>query len=163
MNAKISSRTVYLMIGFAILSLLAGFLGTIVTVTGPDSWFAVELIKPVWQPPNFLFAPVWTTLYILMGLAAGYIFAQGWEKKEVKIATVVFLIQLGLNVLWSYMFFGWHLLLGSTIEIIVLWVMICVTMYLFYKIKPVAAYLLIPYILWVTFATALTATIWLIN
>jgi len=98
-----------------------------------------------------------------MGLAAGYIFAQGWEKKEVKIATVVFLIQLGLNVLWSYMFFGWHLLLGSTIEIIVLWVMICVTMYLFYKIKPVAAYLLIPYILWVTFATALTATIWLIN
>jgi tryptophan-rich sensory protein len=151
------------MLGFVILSLLAGFLGTIVTITGPDSWFAVELIKPAWQPPNFLFGPVWTTLYILMGLAAGYIFAQGWEKKEVKIATVVFLIQLGLNVLWSYMFFGWHLLLGATIEIIVLWVMICVTMYLFYKIKPVAAYLLIPYILWVTFATALTATIWLIN
>jgi tryptophan-rich sensory protein len=151
------------MLGFVILSLLTGFLGTIVTITGPDSWFAVELIKPAWQPPNFLFGPVWTTLYILMGLAAGYIFAQGWEKKEVKIATVVFLIQLGLNVLWSYMFFGWHLLLGATIEIIVLWVMICVTMYLFYKIKPVAAYLLIPYILWVTFATALTATIWLIN
>jgi len=163
MNTKIQPKTVYLMLGFVILSLLAGFLGTIVTITGPDSWFAIELIKPAWQPPNFLFGPVWTTLYILMGLAAGYIFAQGWEKKEVKIATVVFLIQLGLNVLWSYMFFGWHLLLGSTIEIIVLWVMICVTMYLFYKIKPVAAYLLIPYILWVTFATALTATIWMIN
>ena len=163
MYTKIQPKTVYLMLGFVILSLLAGFLGTIVTITGPDSWFAVELIKPAWQPPNFLFGPVWTTLYILMGLAAGYIFAQGWEKKEVKIATVVFLIQLGLNVLWSYMFFGWHLLLGATIEIIVLWVMICVTMYLFYKIKPVAAYLLIPYILWVTFATALTATIWLIN
>lgn len=163
MDTKIQPKTVYLMIGFVILSLLAGLLGTIVTITGPDSWFAVELIKPAWQPPNFLFGPVWTTLYILMGLAAGYIFAQGWEKKEVKIATVVFLIQLGLNVLWSYMFFGWHLLLGATIEIIVLWVMICVTMYLFYKIKPVAAYLLIPYILWVTFATALTATIWLIN
>ncbi|ABN07685.1 TspO and MBR like protein [Methanocorpusculum labreanum Z] len=163
MNAKISSRTVYLMIGFAVLSLLAGFLGTIVTITGPDSWFALELIKPAWQPPNFLFAPVWTTLYILMGSAAGLVFAQGWEKKEVKIATVVFLIQLALNVLWSYMFFGWHLLLGSTIEIIVLWIMICVTMYLFYKVKPAAAYLLIPYILWVTFATVLTATIWMIN
>ncbi len=163
MNAKISSRTVYLMIGFAILSLLAGFLGTIVTITGPDSWFALELIKPAWQPPNFLFAPVWTTLSILMGIAAGLVFAQGWEKKEVKIATVVFLIQLALNVLWSYMFFSWHLLLGSTIEIIVLWVMICVTMYLFYKVKPAAAYLLIPYILWVTFATVLTATIWMIN
>jgi tryptophan-rich sensory protein len=151
------------MIGFVILSLLAGFLGTLVTITGPDSWFALELIKPAWQPPNFLFAPVWTTLYILMGIAAGYIFAQGWEKKEVKIATVIFLIQLGLNVLWSYMFFGWHMLLGSTIEIAVLLVMICVTMYLYYRIKPVAAYLLIPYVLWVSFATVLTAAIWMMN
>jgi tryptophan-rich sensory protein len=151
------------MIGFVIMSLLAGFLGTLVTITGPDSWFALELIKPAWQPPNFLFAPVWTTLYILMGIAAGYIFAQGWEKKEVKIATVIFLIQLGLNVLWSYMFFGWHMLLGSTIEIAVLLVMICVTMYLYYRIKPVAAYLLIPYVLWVSFATVLTAAIWMMN
>lgn len=163
MNAKISSRTVYLMIGFAVLSLFAGFLGTLVTITGPDSWFALELIKPAWQPPNYLFAPVWTTLYILMGIAAGLVFAKGWEKKEVKIATVIFLIQLGLNVLWSYMFFGWHLLLGSTIEIAVLLAMICVTMYFFYKVSRPAAYLLIPYLLWVSFATVLTATIWMIN
>ncbi|HJJ38167.1 MAG TPA: tryptophan-rich sensory protein, partial [Methanocorpusculum sp.] len=88
---------------------------------------------------------------------------QGWEKKEVKIATVVFLIQLGLNVLWSYMFFGWHMLLGSTIEIVILLAMICVTISLFYRIKRAAAYLLIPYVLWVSFATVLTATIWMLN
>ena len=163
MNLKIQPRTVYFMIGFAILSLFAGFLGTLVTITGPDSWFALELIRPAWQPPNFLFGPVWTTLYILMGLAAGLVFAQGWEKKEVKIATVVFLIQLGLNVLWSYMFFGWHMLLGSTIEIFILLAMICVTMSLFYRIKRAAAYLLIPYVLWVAFASVLTATIWMLN
>lgn len=151
------------MIGFVLLSLVAGFLGTLVTVTGSDSWFALELIKPAWQPPNYLFAPVWTILYILMGMAAGYVVSQGWSKKEVKIATGVFLIQLVLNVLWSYLFFGWHMLMAATIDIVALFVVICFMMYLFYRIKHVAAYLLIPYVLWVAFATVLCATIWIMN
>ena len=151
------------MIGFVLLSLAAGFLGTLVTVTGSDSWFALELIKPVWQPPNYLFAPVWTILYILMGVAAGYVVSQGWSKKEVKIATGIFLIQLVLNVLWSYLFFGWHMLMAATIDIVALFVVICFMMYLFYRIKHVAAYLLIPYVLWVAFATVLCATIWIMN
>ena len=161
MNTKY--RPLYFMIGFVLLSLAAGFLGTLVTVTGSDSWFALELIKPVWQPPNYLFAPVWTILYILMGVAAGYVVSQGWSKKEVKIATGVFLIQLVLNVLWSYLFFGWHMLMAATIDIVALFVMICFMMYLFYHIKHVAAYLLIPYVLWVAFATVLCATIWIMN
>ena len=151
------------MIGFVLLSLVAGFLGTLVTVTGSDSWFALELIKPAWQPPNYLFAPVWTILYILMGMAAGYVVSQGWSKKEVKIATGVFLIQLVLNVFWSYLFFGWHMLMAATIDIVTLFVVICFMMYLFYRIKHVAAYLLIPYVLWVAFATVLCATIWIMN
>ena len=151
------------MIGFALLSLAAGLLGTLVTVTGSDSWFTLELIKPVWQPPNYLFAPVWTILYILMGVAAGYVVSQGWSKKEVKIATGIFLIQLVLNVLWSYLFFGWHMLMAATIDIVALFVVICFMMYLFYHIKHVAAYLLIPYVLWVAFATVLCATIWIMN
>jgi len=151
------------MIGFVLLSLVAGFLGTLVTVTGSDSWFALELIKPAWQPPNYLFAPVWTILYILMGMAAGYVVSQGWSKKEVKIATGVFLIQLVLNVFWSYLFFGWHMLMAATIDIVALFVVICFMMYLFYRIKHVAAYLLIPYVLWVAFATVLCATIWIMN
>jgi tryptophan-rich sensory protein len=161
MNTKY--RPLYFMIGFVLLSLAAGFLGTLVTVTGSDSWFALELIKPVWQPPNYLFAPVWTILYILMGVAAGYVVSQGWSKKEVKIATGIFLIQLVLNVLWSYLFFGWHMLMAATIDIVALFVMICFMMYLFYHIKHVAAYLLIPYVLWVAFATVLCATIWIMN
>ena len=161
MNTKY--RPLYFMIGFVLLSLAAGFLGTLVTVTGSDSWFALELIKPVWQPPNYLFAPVWTILYILMGVAAGYVVSQGWSKKEVKIATGIFLIQLVLNVLWSYLFFGWHMLMAATIDIVALFVMICFMMYLFYHIKHVAAYLLIPYVLWVAFAAVLCATIWIMN
>lgn len=161
MNTKY--RPLYFMIGFVLLSLVAGFLGTLVTVTGSDSWFALELIKPAWQPPNYLFAPVWTILYILMGMAAGYVVSQGWSKKEVKIATGVFLIQLVLNVLWSYLFFGWHMLMAATIDIVALFVVICFMMYLFYRIKHVAAYLLIPYVLWVAFATVLCATIWIMN
>ena len=161
MNTKY--RSLYFMIGFALLSLAAGLLGTLVTVTGSDSWFALELIKPAWQPPNYLFAPVWTILYILMGVAAGYVVSQGWSKKEVKIATGIFLIQLVLNVLWSYLFFGWHMLMAATIDIVALFVMICFMMYLFYHIKHVAAYLLIPYVLWVAFAAVLCATIWIMN
>jgi tryptophan-rich sensory protein len=161
MNTKY--RPLYFMIGFVLLSLVAGFLGTLVTVTGSDSWFALELIKPAWQPPNYLFAPVWTILYILMGMAAGYVVSQGWSKKEVKIATGVFLIQLVLNVFWSYLFFGWHMLMAATIDIVALFVVICFMMYLFYRIKHVAAYLLIPYVLWVAFATVLCATIWIMN
>ena len=161
MNTKY--RPLYFMIGFVLLSLAAGFLGTLVTVTGSDSWFALELIKPAWQPPNYLFAPVWTILYILMGMAAGYVVSQGWSKKEVKIATGVFLIQLVLNVFWSYLFFGWHMLMAATIDIVALFVVICFMMYLFYRIKHVAAYLLIPYVLWVAFATVLCATIWIMN
>ena len=161
MNTKY--RSLYFMIGFALLSLAAGLLGTLVTVTGSDSWFALELIKPAWQPPNYLFAPVWTILYILMGVAAGYVVSQGWSKKEVKIATGIFLIQLVLNVLWSYLFFGWHMLMAATIDIVALFVVICFMMYLFYHIKHVAAYLLIPYVLWVAFATVLCVTIWIMN
>ena len=98
-----------------------------------------------------------------MGVAAGYVVSQGWSKKEVKIATGIFLIQLVLNVLWSYLFFGWHMLMAATIDIVALFVMICFMMYLFYHIKHVAAYLLIPYVLWVAFATVLCATIWIMN
>lgn len=163
MNMKFQPRILLYMLGFVVLCFFAAFLGMLVTITGPESWYMVELIKPAWQPPNYLFGPVWTTLYLLMGIAAGYIFAQGWEKKEVKIAIGVFVIQLALNVLWSYMFFGWHMLLGSVIEMGLLLAMICVTIALFYRIKRVAAFLLIPYLLWVSFATVLAATVWYLN
>lgn len=105
-----------------------------------------ELIKPEWQPPNFLFWLVWTILYLLMGISLAFIFAQGIDRHDVQIATGVFLVQLVLNILWSYFFFGWEMLGAATAEIVLLWIAICATMYLFYRIRPVAAYLLIPYL-----------------
>lgn len=152
-----------LLIGSVVLCFAAAALGSLVTVTGTGSWFMTELVKPEWQPPNYLFGPVWTVLYLLMGLSLAYVLSQGFDRRDVRIAAGVFLVQLVLNVLWSYLFFGWQMIGAAAVEIVLLWVAICVTMYLFYRIRPVAAYLLIPYLAWVTFATVLTATIWMLN
>lgn len=152
-----------ILIGSVVLCFIAAALGSLVTITGTDSWFMTELIKPEWQPPSYLFGPVWTVLYLLMGIALALILAQGAERREVRVAAGVFGVQLVLNVLWSYLFFGWQMIGAAAVEIILLWIVIGVTMYLFYRIRPTAAYLLIPYIAWVTFAAVLTATIWTLN
>lgn len=152
-----------LLIGSVVLCFAAAALGSLVTITGAGSWFMTELVKPEWQPPTYLFGPVWTVLYLLMGLSLAYVLSQGSDRRDVRIAAGAFLIQLVLNVLWSYLFFGWQMIGAAAVEIVLLWVVICVTMYLFYRIRPVAAYLLIPYFAWVTFATVLTAVIWMLN
>lgn len=152
-----------ILIGSVVLCFIAAALGSLVTITGTDSWFMTELIKPEWQPPSYLFGPVWTVLYLLMGIALALILAQGAERREVRVVAGVFGVQLVLNVLWSYLFFGWQMIGAAAVEIILLWIVIGVTMYLFYRIQPAAAYLLIPYIAWVTFAAILTVTIWTLN
>lgn len=98
-----------------------------------------------------------------MGIAFAFVLAQGTERRDVRVAAGVFLVQLGLNVLWSYLFFGWERIGTAEVEIVVLWVAICAKMYLFYRIRPVGAYLLIPYLAWMTFAAVLTVTIWMLN
>ncbi|HJK19173.1 MAG TPA: tryptophan-rich sensory protein, partial [Methanocorpusculum sp.] len=138
-----------ILIGSVVLCFIAAALGSLVTITGTDSWFMTELIKPEWQPPSYLFGPVWTVLYLLMGIALALILAQGAERREVRVAAGVFGVQLVLNVLWSYLFFGWQMIGAAAVEIILLWIVIGVTMYLFYRIRPAAAYLLLPYIAWV--------------
>ncbi|MDU9376472.1 Tryptophan-rich protein TspO [Methanocorpusculaceae archaeon Sp1] len=163
MNVKYRMPSLPLLFGSIVLSFAAAAAGSLVTITGTGSWFMTELIKPEWQPPNYLFGPVWTVLYFLMGIALAFVLAEGMKRRDVQIATVVFLVQLVLNVLWSYLFFGWHLLGAAAAEIVVLWILIAATMWLFYKIRPVAAYLLIPYLAWVTFATYLTVVIWMLN
>ncbi|MCQ8894480.1 MAG: tryptophan-rich sensory protein [Methanolinea sp.] len=145
-----------------ILCNMAGFVGSLVTVTGPGSWYQ-GLVKPSFSPPNFVFGPVWTTLYILMGISLYLVWMESLAGKKTTVALVFFGAQLGLNTLWSFLFFGLQSPFLGLIEICVLWACIVATVVLFFRIKPAAAYLLVPYLLWVTFASFLTYTIWVLN
>ncbi|BDH79946.1 MAG TPA: tryptophan-rich sensory protein [Methanothermobacter sp.] len=142
--------------------LIAGFLGSIATISSINTWYA-SLTKPPWTPPNWLFGPIWTTLYILMGIAAFLVWREGFQKKEVKIALGIFSLQLILNILWSVVFFALKSTLGAFIIIIILWTTILLTMITFYRVSKPAAAILIPYITWVTIATALNYTIYTLN
>jgi benzodiazapine receptor len=141
---------------------LAGFLGTFATQTGPGSWYDM-LVKPEINPPSFVFAPVWTTLFILMGIAFYLVWMEGTDRPEVRTALGVFGVQLVLNVLWSYAFFGFQSPLFGLLVIVILWVAILATIVLFSRVNRTAASLLIPYLLWVTFATFLNYSILVIN
>jgi len=156
------TKTVKIIIMVAI-CLAVGYGSGIVTKSSIATWF-VTLEKPFFNPPSWVFAPAWTTLYILMGISAGII----WSKIEafpelVKKALWVFAIQLILNALWSFLFFGMQNPLLALIEILLLWLLIFETIKVFKPIDNLASKLLIPYILWVSFATVLNASIWWLN
>jgi len=133
---------------------MAGVVGSLFTSPSIPTWYAT-IRKPNFTPPNWAFAPVWTTMFILMGISAYLIWNQGLENKIVKTALLVFGIQLVLNMLWSFLFFGLHSPLYAFFEIIVLWLAILFTMANFFKISRTAGWLLIPYIIWVSFAAIL--------
>jgi tryptophan-rich sensory protein len=139
-----------------------GYLSGTVTRESITTWYPT-LVKPVFNPPNWIFAPVWTLLYIMMGIAAGLVWTSEFEQKTVKKALGFFAIQLGLNALWSYLFFGLHNPLLALIEIVLLWLMIFETYNQFKKIDKVSGFLMIPYLAWVSFATILNASIWWLN
>lgn len=140
----------------------AGLVGSLFTAPAIPSWYA-GLEKPSFSPPNWLFAPVWFLLYTFMGVAAYLIWNKGIGKKEVKTALTFFAIQLVLNSLWSVVFFGLRLPQYALLEIVVLWVFILLTLLRFYKISRVAGLLLVPYILWVSFAAVLNLFIVKLN
>jgi tryptophan-rich sensory protein len=145
-----------------LLTLGAGVVGSISTMKEIPGWYA-GLVRPTLAPPNWIFGPVWTTLYILMGIAAWLVYEAGIEKPEVRTALAVYVLQLALNALWSYLFFGLHDLRLAFFELLALWLMIALTIGLFYRISPVAAYLLVPYIAWVSFAGYLNWSFWMLN
>ncbi|MFA6459292.1 MAG: TspO/MBR family protein [Candidatus Paceibacterota bacterium] len=145
-----------------VISELAGILGSIFTVSAIPTWYA-SLTKPALNPPSWIFGPVWTTLYALMGIAAFLVWKKGWDRKDVRKALAVFGLQLVLNAVWSTIFFGLHSPLWALIDIALMWLAIVWTMILFYKISKPAMYLLVPYILWVSFASYLNYSIWMLN
>jgi benzodiazapine receptor len=141
---------------------LAGFIGSIFTVSAIPEWYNL-IAKPDFAPPNWIFGPVWITLYALMGIAAFLIWQKGLHHKKVKVALGFFIAQLILNSLWSVIFFGGKSIGWGLIEIIVLWFAIVATLVDFYKISKPAGALLIPYLLWVTFAVYLNFSLYMLN
>jgi len=145
-----------------VVSELAGIVGTVFTVSAIPTWYAT-LAKPALNPPSSIFGPVWTTLYALMGIAAFLVWKKGLVRKDVRKALGVFLFQLVLNAAWSIIFFGLHSPFWALIDITLMWLAIVWTIVLFYKISKPAMWLLVPYILWVSFAAYLNYSIWILN
>lgn len=141
---------------------LVGIIGSVFTVSSIPTWYA-SLNKPWFAPPNWIFGPVWTTLYLMMGISFYLVWIQGWKKQKVRTAGFYFLAQLGLNFIWSPLFFGLQSPLIALVVIVALLVLIVLTMKQFYPLSKPAFYLLVPYLLWVSFATVLNAGIWVLN
>ncbi len=141
---------------------LTGAIGSIFTFPSIESWYST-LARPELSPPNWVFGPVWTTLFALMGIAAFLVWKKGLNRKDVRTALGVFAVQLGLNMMWSIIFFNLQSPFWAFMDLIVLWLAIISTMILFYKISKPALWLLVPYILWVSFAGYLNYMIWILN
>jgi len=141
---------------------LAGVVGGLFTRPSIPGWYA-GLAKPSFNPPSAVFGPVWITLYALMGIAAWLVYEKRAKGTDVRRPLAIFVAQLVVNVLWSVMFFGAHQILPAFVIIVALWVLIAAAIGLFWKISRPAALLLVPYILWVSFAAVLNAALYALN
>lgn len=141
---------------------LAGAIGAIFTSSSLESWYLL-LEKPTFNPPSWVFFPVWTTLYTLMGISFYLVWEKGIQQKEVKAGIFLFGLQLGLNILWSFLFFGLQSPYHAFLEILLLWLAILLTAIQFWNVSKAASTLLIPYLLWVSFAALLNYQIWILN
>ncbi len=155
------SNTLKLIIAIVV-SQLAGIIGSLFTAPAIAGWYTT-LAKPTLNPPAWVFGPVWTTLFVLMGIAAFLVWKRGLDRRDVRIAVGMFLGQLVLNTLWSVIFFGLQSPGGALVEMVFLWLAILATIVVFAKISRPAAWLLAPYILWVSFAGYLNYAIWILN
>jgi tryptophan-rich sensory protein len=149
---QITSLALWILVSF-----IAAALGGLASANAGG--FYLELTRPAWAPPAWLFGPVWTVLYLLMGTAAWLVWRKaGWRGSDP--ALKLFMVQLALNALWTWLFFVWRMGALAFGEIVVLWLIILRTILEFGKVSSAAAWLLVPYLLWVGFATALTYSLW---
>lgn len=139
------------------LTFVAAALGAAASVEAGS--FYLSLLRPAWAPPPGVFGPVWSILYVLMGVAAWLV----WRQRASRAALSLFVAQLALNALWSWLFFKWHHGGLAFADIAILWALIVATLIAFWRIRPVAGALLIPYLLWVTFAAFLNYSVWQVN
>ena len=145
--------------GFVLLCLVTGMIGGLASAPQIDGWYRT-LAKPSWNPPDWVFGPVWTVLYIMMGVAAWLV----WKTKDrTSPAMVLFYMQLALNLAWTFLFFNAQSPGFALIEIVFLWTAVLVTMLAFLGRSTVAGLLFVPYLAWVSFAAVLNAAIWMMN
>ena len=148
------------LVGWLFASFAAAAVGGIASAGAGD--FYGQLDRPGWAPPGWLFGPVWSVLYALQGVSAWLV----WRDRHARgrgAALAAFVAQLAVNALWSWLFFGWRLGALAFAEVLVLWGFIASTLIAFWRVKPLAGALLVPYLLWVTFASALTYAVWRLN
>lgn len=150
------------LLGAIIIAQAAGLLGSLATFTSINGWYK-ELVKPPFNPPDWIFGPVWTTLYILMGIALYLIWDKGLKNKKVRFAFWLFIVHLAANVGWSVVFFGLHSIFGGFVGALILWMFIVAVIWKFYEINKWAGLLLAPYLLWTSFAIVLNTSVWLLN
>lgn len=148
------------LIAWLVVSFIAAAIGSAASIqAGP---FYAQLVRPAWAPPSDVFGPVWTVLYALMGIAAWLAWRSG-GLRAARTALTLFLVQLAVNALWSWLFFGWQLGGPAFADIVLLWLLIVATLMAFWRIRPLAGALLVPYLLWVSFAAALNYSVWQLN
>jgi benzodiazapine receptor len=145
-----------------VLPQVAGGIGSLFTMTSVTTWY-VGLNKASFNPPGWIFGPVWTALYLMMGIALFLIWREGLQRQDIRRAVALFGIQLALNLLWSFMFFYLKMPFAAFVEIILLWISILITILAFIRISKWAGILLIPYLLWVSFASILNFYLWRLN
>ncbi len=161
-NSFLKNKQAVMLAASIAVALAAGLVGSFFTLPSIPVWYA-QLVKPPITPASWLFGPVWTGLYILMAIAFFLVWRKDFAGAGRKTAVGIYALQLGLNVLWSIVFFGLHSTLGGLVVIVLLWLSIAATMSVFWRTSKAAAWLLLPYLLWVTFASMLNHLIWVLN
>ena len=146
--------------GWLVVCFATAAIGAVASIQAKS--FYGELVQPSWAPPASLFGPVWTALYALMAMAAWLVWREGGFSAH-RTALTLFVVQLALNALWSWLFFAWHRGGWAFADIVVLWMLILATLIGFWQVRPLAGALLVPYLLWVSFATALNFAVWRLN
>ncbi len=160
-TGKVRRLDVLGLVGFLLACFVVSGIGGLVTASSVGGWYAT-LDKPAFNPPDWVFAPVWTMLYVLMAVAAWRVWRTG-ATTERRNALIAFAVQLALNLLWSILFFGLQLIGMALLEISLLLSAIAVCAVLFWRVEHLAGWLLVPYLAWVAFATALNLSLWLLN
>jgi tryptophan-rich sensory protein len=154
-------REILKLVGSVLLCQLAGFLGSLFTMPAIPTWYAT-LRKPSFTPPNWVFSPVWISLFILMGLSLFFVWRRT-DHQKLKVAFIFFFVQFILNILWSILFFWFRSPLLGLVDIVLLWIAILLTIQHFWKVSKFAGVLLLPYLVWVSFATLLNFSLWILN